>query len=52
MNLLLAGTIGELLDKIFAGFDMAVFSFFGNIQWSYVSSAGQEKWVLHWYLLL
>ena len=38
MNLLLAGTIGELLDKIFAGFDMAVFSFFGNIQCGFLTA--------------
>lgn len=38
MNLLLAGSIGEFLDKIFAGFDMAVFSFFGNIQSGFLTA--------------
>ncbi|MBR3003521.1 MAG: phosphatase PAP2 family protein [Lachnospiraceae bacterium] len=31
-SLLLAGSIGIGLDKLFFGFDMAIFTFFGNIQ--------------------
>jgi len=32
LNLLLAGTIGEGLDKLFFNLDMSIFSFFGSIQ--------------------
>lgn len=38
MNLLLAGSIGEFLDTTFAGFDMAVFSFFGNMQSGFLTA--------------
>lgn len=53
MNLLLAGSIGELLDKIFANFDMSVFSFFGNMQNGFLTaiakvftSLGSTKYVI------
>ncbi len=38
MSILLAGSIGELLDSIFASFDMAVFSFFGGIQSGFLTA--------------
>lgn len=41
MNLLLAGSIGELLDKIFANFDMSVFSFFGNMQCGFLTAVAK-----------
>ena len=38
MGLLLAGSIGELFDKIFIDFDLTVFSFFGNIQSGFLTA--------------
>ena len=38
MNLLLAGSFGATLDTIFANLDMAIFSFFGNLQTPFLTA--------------
>ena len=38
MNLLLAGSLGALLDKIFANLDMTIFAFFGNLQTPFLTT--------------
>lgn len=52
-NLLLAGTIGDQLDQIFGGFDMAAHQFFGGIQSDFLtviakafSAMGSTKYII------
>ncbi|MBR5930979.1 MAG: phosphatase PAP2 family protein [Lachnospiraceae bacterium] len=38
MNVLLAGSLGALLDTVFANLDMSIFAFFGNLQSGFLTT--------------